>query len=129
MKLLVNIDVPDLDAAIRFYRDAVGLALSRVIDGDVAELTGAASTVYLLKKDPATPANARANRDYSRHWTPVHMDFVVNDIQSAVDRALAAGAQKEGGCVQWKGSKCVSFSDPFGNGFCLIELTGGTYAD
>jgi hypothetical protein len=27
------------------------------------------------------------------------------------------------------GSKCITFSDPFGHGFCLIEFAGDTYGD
>ena len=45
MKTIVNIDVPELAPAIAFYRDALGLRLNRIIDNDVAELTGASSTI------------------------------------------------------------------------------------
>jgi predicted enzyme related to lactoylglutathione lyase len=62
-----------------------------------------------------------------RHWTPVHVDFVVDDIDTAVERALAAGAKRESECVEWRGSRCVTFSDPFGHGFCLIEFAGDGY--
>jgi predicted enzyme related to lactoylglutathione lyase len=130
MRILVNIDVPELAPAIDFYRAALGLQLSRVIDGDVAELSGASSLLYLLQK-PAGSAPARDSgdaRDYARHWTPVHMDFVVDDVEAAAKRALAAGARQESECVEWKGSRCITFSDPFGNGFCLIEFAGDGYA-
>ena len=57
----------------------------------------------------------------------MHVDFVVDDIDQAVARAEAAGAKRESKCIEWRGSKCVTFSDPFGHGFCLIELAGGQY--
>lgn len=129
MRVIVNIDVPDLAAAIGFYTDALGLTLNRVIEDDVAELVGASSVIYLLR----TPAGSRAAgafaavRDYARHWTPVHMDFVVADLTAAVKRAKDAGAVQESDCIEWKGSKCITFADPFGHGFCLIEFAQGTY--
>lgn len=52
MKVLVNIDVPELAPAIEFYCAALGLQLNRIIDGDVAELTGGSCLIYLLEKPP-----------------------------------------------------------------------------
>ena len=40
MDFLVNVDVPDLEAAIKFYRDAFGFVLGRRLGAGVAELTG-----------------------------------------------------------------------------------------
>lgn len=77
MRVIVNIDVPDLGPAMDFYRAALGLQLIRIIEDDVAELAGASSTIYLLQ-NPAgsTAANGHPiSRHYARHWTPVHMDF------------------------------------------------------
>lgn len=129
MRMIVNIDVPALEPAIEFYSAALGLTFTRIIDNDVAELTGASSVIYLLANvagsDPAGPA--ALPRHYSRHWTPVHMDFVVNDIMASKARAITAGATQESDCVSWRGSKCITFSDPFGHGFCLIEFDGETY--
>lgn len=129
MRVIVNIDVPELAPAIDFYTAALGLTLNRTIEGDVAELTGASSVIYLLQ-NPAgsSPVDALSlARDYSRHWTPVHMDFVVDDVAGAAKRATDAGAIRESECVEWNGSKCITFSDPFGHGFCLIEFAGDTY--
>jgi hypothetical protein len=57
----------------------------------------------------------------------VHIDFVVDDIAAAAKQALGAGARQESGCVEWRGSKCITFADPFGHGFCLLEFAEGTY--
>jgi hypothetical protein len=74
------------------------------------------------------PASALAVlRDYSRHWTPVHLDFVVADLAEAAKRANDAGAVRESECIEWNGSKCITFADPFGHGFCLIEFAQETY--
>jgi predicted enzyme related to lactoylglutathione lyase len=128
-RILVNIDVPELVPAIDFYEAAVGARFSRFLDDDVAELEYGSSVIYLLRKAQAsrsTPPSGRP-RDFARHWTPVHVDFVVADIDLAVARAAAAGATRESECIEWRGSKCVTFSDPFGHGFCLIEFAGSGY--
>lgn len=129
MKTIVNIDVPELAPAIDFYSAALELELSRIIDDDVAELKGASSVIYLLANATGSVATGSPTetRRYSRHWTPVHIDYVVDDLVKATDRALTAGAIQESECVNWRGSKCITFSDPFGHGFCLIEFAGETY--
>lgn len=131
MKLLINIDVPELQAGIDFYCTALPLTLGRILDEDVAELVGAASVVYLLQKQEGskTAPGLVPGRDYRRHWTPVHLDFVVDDLDMAAHRAVLAGAVQESECVEWRGSRCISFADPFGHGFCLIQLTGESYVD
>lgn len=129
MKLLVNIDVPDLGAAAMFYQTAFGLAQTRILDDDVLELKGASITIYLLQKPAGSAASssAAATRSYERHWTPVHLDFVVDDLEAAAERAIRAGARPEREHEAWHGSRCMTFSDPFGHGFCLIEFDGDSY--
>lgn len=131
MRIIINIDVPELAPAISFYSQALRLSLNRIIDNDVAELSGASTSIYLLANDAgsAPTETHTAARSYTRHWTPVHIDFVVDDIVQASARAIAAGAKCESESVDWKGSTCMTFSDPFGHGFCLIEFAKGTYQD
>lgn len=130
MRIVVNIDVPELPPAIDFYCSGLGLELARVTDDVVAELVGASSVIYLLAHETGSAAASSTTevRRYSRHWTPVHIDFVVDDLEKAKDRAINAGAKLESDCVKWRGSKCMNFSDPFGHGFCLIEFEGDTYS-
>jgi predicted lactoylglutathione lyase len=131
MRALINIDVPALAPAIEFYTAALGLTLNRQLDDDVAELTGASSVIYLLRQAAGSAFHAAGTgtRTYSRHWTPVHLDFVVPSLAEAGQRALAAGATRESACIEWRGSQCMTFSDPFGHGFCLIEFSDDTYRD
>ena len=130
MRLIVNIDVPDLSLAIGFYSSALGLALSRILDDGVAELTGGSSVLYLLENTAGSAATSSVaeKRRYTRHWTPVHIDFVVDDLLASAARAIKAGASQGSECVEWRGSKCMTFSDPFGHGFCLIEFDGEPYS-
>jgi hypothetical protein len=87
--------------------------------------------IYLLQKPAGSAASSTgdstATCSYARHWTPVHLDFVVDDLAAAAERAIRTGAKQESECVDWRGSRCITFSDPFGHGFCLIEFDGETY--
>src|SRR5215472_9555175 len=98
MELLVNIDVDDLPKAIAFYQQAAGLRVGRRFRSLGVEMLGAPSPIYLLAKLGGTPASTRTNevRRYWRHWTPVHLDFVVPELEPAVGQAVEAGATLEG---------------------------------
>jgi predicted enzyme related to lactoylglutathione lyase len=93
MDLFVNIDVNDLAKAIAFYERAVGVRVGRRFGSFGVEMLGATSPIYLLMKpDGTAPSGATSEvRRYQRHWTPVHLDFVVPDLDAAVDRAMEAG--------------------------------------
>lgn len=130
MQLLVNIDVDDLDRAIAFYRDGVGLRLARLLfDGTVAEMRGTTATIYLTVKSAGTitSLNASTLRDYRRHWTPVHFDLAVDEIAGAVERAVAAGATLEGQIESFNWGQQATLSDPFGHGFCLLQFSAMGY--
>src|SRR5687768_9330037 len=75
--ILVNVDVDDRERAIAFYTSAFELRVGRRMGDDFVELLGASSALYLLVKAAGTEPCAGAVRTYARHWTPVHMDFVV----------------------------------------------------
>lgn len=129
-RLLINIDIDDLERGVAFYTEGLGLRRGRTLfDGTVAELTGAPSPVYLLLKPAGTPAarGLRQRRRYRRHWTPVHLDFVVADVAAATTRAVAAGARIEGAIETYGWGRLATLADPFGNGFCLVEFTEGGY--
>jgi predicted enzyme related to lactoylglutathione lyase len=127
--LLANIDVDDLEKAIEFYSRALGLRLGRRLGEGIAEMLGASSAIYLLAKPAGSAASAGTpqRRDYQRHWTPVHLDFVVVEIHAAVQKAKAAGARLEGEIQTHKWGHIANMADPFGHGFCLIEFQGRGY--
>src|SRR2546421_13001733 len=90
----VCVDVSDLEKGIAFYRDALGLSLGRRLGAGWAEMLGASCPVDLLAEPAGSrPApGAAAVREYRRHWTPVHIDLVGQDLDAAVRRAQTAGA-------------------------------------
>jgi hypothetical protein len=85
--------------------------------------------LYLLDKASGSEPFRRApqSRDYARHWTPIHLDFVVTNIEAAVARATAAGAKLESDVSEHAYGKLALLSDPFGHGFCLLEFRGRGY--
>lgn len=131
IELLANLDVDDLERAIEFYGSALGLRLGRRFYGSVAEMLGASSAIYLLAKPAGSSAavSIPQRRDYRRHWTPVHLDFVVADVHKAVEKAKVAGAQIEGDVQTHEWGRIANMADPFGNGFCLIEFIGRGYSE
>ena len=57
----------------------------------------------------------------------MHLDFVVQDIRAAVKRAQAAGAVLERDVATHAYGLLALLSDPWGNGFCLLQFTGRGY--
>jgi predicted enzyme related to lactoylglutathione lyase len=130
MEMLINIDVPALEPAIRFYEQAIGLKLKRkLFEDSVAEMGGAPALIFLVAKSESSLPfpNSSAGRHYRRHWTPVHLDFAVDDLAVAIERAEAAGADMESGPESFAWGSIATFSDPFGHGFCLIQWSGKGY--
>jgi predicted enzyme related to lactoylglutathione lyase len=127
MDLLINIDVPDLAEAIAFYTQAFGLTVTRRLGAEVAELSGLPARIYVLEKPGGSIGAAKDPRRYDRHWTTVHVDVVVDDIEAALARAVAAGAHAETDIRVAAYGKLAVLADPFGHGFCLIEFVGRGY--
>ena len=128
MDVLINIDVDDLARAEAFYTAAFGLTPARRFGDGALELCGASSRLYLLVKAAdtiATPSGAR--RRYDRHWTPVHLDLVVDDVDAVVTRACAAGAILERPADDTAWGRIAELADPFGHGICVLALRGAGY--
>lgn len=129
MEFFVNIDVDDLEKAVRFYTAAFGLRIGRRFAASAVELLGSSAPIYLLAKSAGTPASDAASqvRSYERHWTPIHLDFVADEIESAVQRALQAGARLERPIGTHSWGKLALMVDPFGHGFCFVQFLGRGY--
>lgn len=129
MEFLLNLDVDDLDKAVRFYRDAFGLQPGRRLGELGVEILGGPAPIYLLAKAAGAPPSSAISqpRTYQRHWTPLHIDFVVDEIDAAVARALSAGACLEQPVSTHEWGKLALLADPFGHGFCFVEFLGHGY--
>ena len=123
----VSIDVPDLDAGLRFYGAVFGLVEKARPFPSMAVLDANNVTVCMHQKaagTPSSPGGADARR-YERHWTPVHLDVHVSDFDAVLSRVRAEGGSVEVE-LRTQGPKPAAFcGDPFGNGFCIIgEIPG-----
>ncbi len=129
MDMLVNIDVDDLEKAVAFYGTAFDLRIGRRLGNDCVEMIGSSVPIYLLAKeaDSAATKAAAQVRNYERHWTPTHLDFVVDDIESAVNKAILAGANVEQPIAAHVWGKLAGLADPFGHGFCFVQFVGRGY--
>ena len=128
MNFLINIDVEELQRGIDFYTAAFGLCVGRRFS-DWVELVGGPTPIYLLPKPPDSviAPTTPLGRNYARHWTPVHLDLVVDDIDAAIAKAVRAGARLEQEMTQHKYGKLALLADPFGHGFCFIQFEGRGY--
>ena len=124
MKYTISIDVPNIEEGIAFYSKVFGFkAKSRPVPTYTILISGDAQIGILEKPEGSSPAPGTDDvRKYSRHWTPVHVDFYVTDFVTTLEKAIEAGASIEQKFESGEGHPSVAFCcDPFGNGFCIIE--------
>jgi predicted enzyme related to lactoylglutathione lyase len=123
------IEVTDLARGIEFYCSGIGLTLRRQLSRTWVELEGANLPIFLLA-DRAAMADLGTRtvpRSYERHWTPVHLDFIVPDMDEGVARLIALGASLDRDIKLCEYGRIANMADPFGNGFDLIEFSGSGY--
>ena len=92
--------VGDLDRALEFYRDVMGLPVERVIDNEYVDFPGWSLTV----------------------GNEAPLEFHVEDFERAADSLEAAGVE-----VIREGSKAGKVKDPFGNLIGLHQHPGRIY--
>lgn len=128
MDLLVNIDVPDLATAEAFYTTAFGLRVTRRFGAGGAELSGLPARIYLLEKPEGSVGAGADRRRYGRHWTPVHLDIVVEELEPALAQALAAGAtlDSEPRTHVWAASRCFPTRSATASACCNSSVAATT---
>src|SRR5690348_11077754 len=92
----ISIDVPDLEAGLRFYCTVFGwkersrpFPTMAIVDG------GNVMVCIHAKPSGSRPTPGDAVRKYERHWSPVHLDLHVHDFDATLARAKEAGAVVE----------------------------------
>lgn len=121
MKISVSIDVSNLKKAEDFYVEALGCKKIRDQGSNMSVLSVENSDIYLQEKKETRPFNSsNVVRNYKRHWTPIHLDFLCDNVDEHVSKILEFGGSHEGGESGDWGSIAYC-ADPFGNGFCLIN--------
>jgi predicted enzyme related to lactoylglutathione lyase len=116
MKCEICIDVDDVAKAVRFHGEGIGLSVVKH-EEEWAQLKLGEQTIWLMKV-PSCKGRS-ITREYSQHWTPVHLDIHVDDIDETIERAVAAGGKLE---ARPKPS-LVNLVDPSGNGLDLVQAS------
>ena len=118
----ISIDVPSLAQGVAFYCAAFGFAKKSEPVPGVAVLHGLNIELILLEKPAGSKPSPMTEdrRKYERHWTPVHLDFHVDDLHVALQRVEGLGAKREQVFENPEHGSAAFCSDPFGHGFCLI---------
>ena len=118
MEFQICIDVDNVDRAVEFYGRGLGLTVVEH-HSDWAQVKLREQTFWIMK----APAGMQEqiSRDYRRHWTPVHLDFTVDDLDEAVKRAVDAGGKLEGEIQRGAKGALANLSDPSGNGVDLVS--------
>jgi len=119
----ISIDVPDLAQGVAFYCAAFGFSKKAEPMPGLAVLHGLNVELCLLEKPAGSKPSPSTTdrRKFDRHWTPVHLDFHVDDLRAALERVESLGATREQVFENPEHSSAAFCSDPFGNGFCLLE--------
>jgi catechol 2,3-dioxygenase-like lactoylglutathione lyase family enzyme len=123
----VSIDVPDLEAGLRFYGSVFGFVEVARPFPTMAIVDANNMTVCIHAKAAGTkpsPAGPDVRR-YERHWTPVHVDLHVHDFDAVLAKLRAEGGTIEAEYREHGPMPTAFCSDPFGNGFCVIGETAG----
>lgn len=108
----VTIPVPDLDAGLRFYRDALGHAL--LWRNDEVGQAGLA----LPGSDTELVLSTR--QGYEPNW-------LVDSADAAAAAIVAAGGRIVSGPTDIPVGRLVVVADPFENVLVLLDLTTGAY--
>ena len=123
------VEVTEAARGIEFYCDGLGLTLKRRLSPRWIELAGANVPIFLLADRPALAdlGTRKVARSFERHWTPVHLDFIVTDLDAMVSRLTAMGGSLDREIKVREYGRIANMADPFGNGFDLIEFSGSGY--
>ena len=122
----VSIDVPDLEAGLRFYGEVFGFEETARPFPTMAILDANNVSVCMHEKTEGSKSSSAGTqtRRYERHWTPVHLDLHVEDFDATLGKVRGHGGAIENE-FRTQGPMPAAFcSDPFGNGFCVIGARG-----
>ncbi len=120
LKATVSIDVSDMAKAVTFYVEALGCQFKKKYADNWQVVSVGTLDLHIQEKAAGSIGAADDKRTYRRHWTPVHLDFIVDDIDP-----VCAEIERHGGRVEKKTfseiADLANCADPFGNGFDLIR--------
>jgi predicted enzyme related to lactoylglutathione lyase len=107
----VQLPVPDLDAALAFYRDGLGHALVWRTEAAAAVRLPGSETELVLQLDRPEPET----------------DFLVASTDRAVAEVVAAGGTVVVEPFDVAVGRVARVADPFGNVLTLLDFSAGRY--
>lgn len=108
----VQLPVPDLDVALRFYRDGLGQELVwRTATAAAVRLPGSEAELVLQVERPEP-----------------EVDLLVASVDDAVRAVVRAGGSVVAGPFDLTVGRAARVADPFGTVLTLVDLTRGRYA-
>lgn len=121
--LRIVLTVDDLDAALRLYRDGLGLALVRSFPGG-AILSAGPATLELLSREESASVDAIEGADAPSG--PARLAIQATDSVAAAGALVRAGARPAGAPVTtpW-GHRSVRVTTPEGLAITLFTATDG----
>jgi len=105
----IRMRVPDIDAGLAFYRDALGHPL----------IWRTATAAGLAMPDSDAEIVIHAEQ------TPETVDLLVASIEQAVERMTGAGGRLLAGPFEIAIGRVVVVADPFGNALTLLDQSKG----
>jgi len=121
----VGVAVPDIEAALAFYRDVLGLVPHPPENADGATIVslslGESEVELLTSRDPGSPvAKFLARRGPGIH----HICYRVPDLDQALDACRRGGYRLVDEVPrQGAGGRRIAFVHPEGTAVILLELT------
>ena len=117
-----KLNVPDMEAALAFWRAAFGFAVAQTFDEPdflehIMALPGLEAGPNLLL------VSFKDGRDVTPGPGHGPVGFQVDDIDAAHERALAAGAERLTGVFQVGAVKVAMLKSPQGHEIELVQLT------
>ena len=111
---IIDCRTDDLDAATRFWSDALGLP--------IGEITPEEAATYAQLDD--APGDLHIEVQKVTHDSRVHLDIETDDIEAEVARLEALGAKRVSYVHTW----CV-MEAPTGQRFCVVRAQSAGFAD
>lgn len=106
----VHLHVANLDDGLAFYRDELGLKMLWRTDAACGLGTENGSTEIVLSTEDLTT-----------------IDMKVDNVSDALEKFVSAGGKLLDGPFDIDIGKCAVVADPWGNEYCLLDTTKGTY--
>lgn len=106
----VSMCVADLDEGLKFYQDALGLKLLWRAEKSCGLGMETGITEFVLTTDDN-----------------LMVDLKVEDVEKALPVFVEAGGVVEEGPFDIDIGKCAVVADPWGNRYCILDMTKGTY--